>query len=56
MRAVITLAKDTDFHWALWYGKCPRSFDNFIIMENYKALKRCYSHNADCTENMADKI
>ncbi len=26
MWAAIPLAKDIDFSWALWYGKCPRSF------------------------------
>ena len=39
MWTVISHAKDIDFTWALWYGKCPRSFaDDCLTSLYWKAI------------------
>ena len=44
MWAVITLAKDIDFHWALWYGKCPRSLVE-LLHDRYSVLHESISES-----------
>ena len=38
--AVITLAKDIDFHWALCYGKYPRSFASNVTGKSGLKIER----------------